>query len=104
MLGRQSNLLKSPLGTMNQAGSSSLLNFNSNSNSSLASSTSVVSSNNNNNATSGHNLNVQSAGNSIDEKSVKDIIQIINKCIDKNKNLTEFSQILQVDNIGLLFI
>lgn len=36
---------------------------------------------------------------SIDEKSVKDIIQILNKCIDKAKNLTEFSQVAQVDNI-----
>ena len=36
----------------------------------------------------------------IDEKSVKDIIQILNKCIDKTKNLVEFSQIAQVENIG----
>jgi len=36
---------------------------------------------------------------SIDEKSVKDIIQILNKCIDKAKNLTEFSQVAQVENI-----
>lgn len=35
----------------------------------------------------------------IDEKSVKDIIQILNKCIEKTKNLTEFSQVAQVDNI-----
>jgi len=35
----------------------------------------------------------------IDEKSVKDIIQILNKCIDKTKNLVEFSQIAQVENI-----
>ncbi len=36
---------------------------------------------------------------SIDEKSVKDIIQILSKCIEKTKNQTEFSQILQVDKI-----
>ena len=36
----------------------------------------------------------------IDEKSVKDIIQILNKCIDKTKNLVEFSQVAQVENIG----
>ncbi len=37
----------------------------------------------------------------IDEKSVKDIIQILTKCIDKTKNQTEFSQILQVDKIDV---
>lgn len=35
----------------------------------------------------------------IDEKSVKDIIQILNKCIDKTKNLPDLSQVAQIDNI-----
>ena len=95
MLGRQTNLLKSPLAGMNQQ-ATSLLNFNSSINtSSLANSNATLA------ATTGPTLNVPTSGNSIDEKSIKDIIQIINKCIDKTKNLTEFSQILQVDNIGL---
>ena len=40
----------------------------------------------------------------IDEKSVKDIIQILSKCIDKAKNQTELSQILQVDKIEMASI
>lgn len=35
----------------------------------------------------------------IDEKSIKDIIQILNKCIDKTKNLPDLSQVAQIDNI-----
>ena len=91
MLARQTNLLKSPMSSvMNQA--SPLMNFNSNSNSSMSNAGGGM-----NSANLSANVSPSST---IDEKSIKDIIQIVNKCIDKTKNLTEFSQILQVDNIG----
>jgi hypothetical protein len=90
MLARQTNLLKSPLSSaINQA--SPLMNFNSSSSGSMNSAGGLNTS----------NLGVNAApSTAIDEKSIKDIIQIVNKCIDKTKNLTEFSQILQVDSIG----
>ncbi|CAF1076214.1 unnamed protein product, partial [Brachionus calyciflorus] len=37
---------------------------------------------------------------SIDEKSQKDIVEILNKCIENTRNLTEFSKVLQIDNIN----
>ncbi len=40
----------------------------------------------------------------IDEKSLKDIIEILTKRIDLSKNLLEFSQVLQIDNISIFFI
>ncbi len=36
----------------------------------------------------------------IDEKSLKDIIEILTKRIELSKNLLEFSQVLQIDNIS----
>ena len=39
---------------------------------------------------------VQSAG--IDEKSQKDITQILGKCIEQTRNLSELSQVLHVEN------
>lgn len=41
---------------------------------------------------------------SIDEKSQKDITEILNKCIENSRNLTEFSKVLQIDNISLFFV
>lgn len=85
MLGRQQTLLKSPLSNLTQP------SFN-------ASGTALA----NTSVTNASNLNqtLNAPATPIDEKSIKDIIQILNKCIDKTKNLTEFSQIIQVDNIG----
>ena len=40
----------------------------------------------------------QSSG--LDDKSLKDIIEILNKRIENVKHLNEFSQVLQVDNIS----
>ena len=40
----------------------------------------------------------QSSG--LDDKSLKDIIEILNKRIESVKYLNEFSQVLQVDNIS----
>lgn len=37
---------------------------------------------------------------SIDEKSQKDITEILNKCIENTRNITEFSKVLQIDNIS----
>lgn len=87
MLGRQT-LMKSPMSSHQQQ--SSLMNFNTSSNSSVSSA-------------AGMSQTLNTAVSPIDEKSIKDIIQILNKCIDKTKNLNEFSQIIQVDNIGLSF-
>jgi hypothetical protein len=36
----------------------------------------------------------------IDEKSLKDMMDILNKRIEVTRNLNEFSQILQVENIS----
>lgn len=49
-----------------------------------------------NNPTSG----LQTSG--IDEKSLKDIIEVLNKRIQQTRNLNEFSQVLQVDNISMI--
>ncbi len=40
----------------------------------------------------------QSSG--LDDKSLKDIIEILNRRIENVKYLNEFSQVLQVDNIS----
>ena len=40
----------------------------------------------------------QSSG--LDDKSLKEIVDILNKRIEEAKNLTEFSQTLQVENIS----
>lgn len=40
----------------------------------------------------------QSSG--LDDKSLKNIIEILNKRIENVKHLNEFSQVLQVDNIS----
>ena len=42
----------------------------------------------------------QSSG--LDDKSLKDIIEILNRRIENVKYLNEFSQVLQVDNISKL--
>ena len=39
----------------------------------------------------------------IDEKSLKDIIEILTKRIELSKNLLEFSHVLQIDNISMYF-
>ena len=85
MLGQQSSFLRT-------SASSSLLN---------SSSLGLITQSPVTSTTTGANSNLQSTG--IDDKSIKDIIQILNKCIDKTKNLTEFSQILQIENIGSSF-
>ena len=36
----------------------------------------------------------------IDDKSLKDIVDVLGKQIDNVKNLTEFSQVLQIQNIS----
>ena len=43
---------------------------------------------------------VGNTGTCMDERSIKDIIEILNKQISNTKNLTEFSQVLQVPNIS----
>lgn len=44
------------------------------------------------------------ATSSIDEKSLKDCIDIINGQVDKLKHLNEFSNVLQIDNISKIIL